>query len=93
MYCASFGTGQRGNPKELKSWGSGNMAKRQPLNLKQKIAVVITALCLAVPINIFAFWLEGAFSPRGVGVIGLANLVVGVGLLAVITEKWIRTWN
>ena len=64
------------------------MAKRQPLNRKQTIAVVITALCLALPINIFAFWFAGAFSPREVGVIGLANLVVGVGLLALITEKW-----
>ena len=69
------------------------MAERQPLNRKQKIAVVITALCLALPINIFAFRFAGAFSAREVGVIGLANLVVGVGLLALITEKWIRMWN
>ena len=69
------------------------MGSRQPLNRKQKIAVVVVALCLAVPINVFAFWLSDGLSPRKVGVIGLVNLVVGVGLLALITEKWIRKWG
>ena len=63
---------------------------REPLTPKQKVVCVGVIFALNTPLLIFIFRYSGGFSPREVGVAGLFNLVVGVPLLALITEKWIR---
>jgi len=61
-----------------------------PLTLNQKVTVVATAAVLNVPIFIFIFGYSKQFTPREVGVVGLFNLFVGVALLVLISNKWIR---
>jgi hypothetical protein len=63
---------------------------RAPLTLKQKALCIGVASCLNTPIFIFIFRHSSEFSPRQVGLAGLLNLALGVPLLALITEKWIR---
>jgi hypothetical protein len=63
---------------------------RAPLTAKQKAVCVAVVFFLNAPILIFVFSYSGGFSPRQVGVAGLLNLALGVPLLALITEKWIR---
>ncbi|MFZ0138336.1 MAG: hypothetical protein WAK89_14805 [Candidatus Sulfotelmatobacter sp.] len=63
---------------------------RLPLTPKQKALCIATAFCLNTPIFILIFRYSGEFPPRQVGIAGLLNLAVGVPLLALITEKWIR---
>jgi hypothetical protein len=63
---------------------------RAPLTLKQKALCIGVAFCLNTPIFIFIFRYSSGFSARQVGVAGLLNFVLGVPLLALITEKWIR---
>jgi hypothetical protein len=63
---------------------------REPLTPKQKALCVVVTFCLNTPILIFIFCYSSEFSPRQVGVAGLLNLALGVPLLALITEKWIR---
>ncbi|MFZ0279023.1 MAG: hypothetical protein WA254_08465 [Candidatus Sulfotelmatobacter sp.] len=63
---------------------------RAPLTPKQKALCITLAFCLNTPILIFIFRYSSGFSPRQVGVAGLLNLALGVPLLALITEKWIR---
>jgi hypothetical protein len=66
------------------------MDMREPLSPKQTVLCVGVAACLQIPLFIFIFCYASKFSLRQVGVIGLLNLGVGVPLLALITEKWIR---
>jgi len=63
---------------------------REPLTPKQKVLCVILIFALNTPVIVFIFWYSERFSPRQVGVVGLFNLAIGVPLLALITEKWIR---
>ena len=63
---------------------------RQPLTTWQKALFVAVIFCLQTPIFIFIFCYASEFSPRQVGVVGLFNLALGVPLLALIAEKWIR---
>ncbi len=63
---------------------------RAPLTPKQKALCVAVIFLLNTPILIFIFCYSSEFSPRQVGVAGLLNFAVGVPLLALITEKWIR---
>jgi len=51
---------------------------------------IATAFCLNAPVLIFIFRYSSEFSPRQVGFVGLLNLALGVPLLALITERWIR---
>ena len=66
------------------------METAAPLTPKQKVIVVATAAVLNVPIFIFIFRYSKQFTPREVGVVGLFNLFVGVPLLVLISNKWIR---
>ncbi len=66
------------------------MGKREPLTLKQKVLCVAVIFILNTPVLIFIFKYSDRFTPREVGIVGLFNLAVGVPLLALITEKWIR---
>jgi hypothetical protein len=63
---------------------------RAPSALKQKALCIAVAFCLNTPLFIFIFCYSSEFSPRRVAVAGLLNLGLGVPLLALITEKWIR---
>jgi hypothetical protein len=64
--------------------------KREPLKPKQKLLVMVTAFVLYLPAFLFIVCYRNHFSPRQMGAIGAVNLVVGVYLLALISEKWIR---
>jgi hypothetical protein len=66
------------------------MGTGAPLTPKQKVLVVATAAVLNVPTFIFIFRYSKQFTPREVGVVGLFNLFVGVPLLVLISNKWIR---
>ncbi len=66
------------------------MGKREPLTFKQKVLCVTLIFLQNAPVIIFIFWYCDRFSPRQVGVVGLLNLALGVPMLALITEKWIR---
>jgi ABC-type amino acid transport system permease subunit len=66
------------------------MGERRPLKAVQKVLIVATATFLNVPALVFIFCYSRAFSPRQVGAVGLMNLLLGVPLLALISEKWIR---
>ncbi len=63
---------------------------REPLTPKQKALCVVLIFFLNTPILIFIFCYSSEFSPRQVGLAGAVNLLLGVPLLALITEKWIR---
>lgn len=64
--------------------------KRLAQNWKQGVAIMVVAALLWIPMVCFiTFWWDD-FSPRQTGVIGLANLVIGTGLLGLIHRKWIR---
>jgi hypothetical protein len=63
---------------------------RAPLTQKQKALCIAVAFCLNTPLFIFLFRYSPEFSPRQVGVAGFLNFALGVPLLALITEKWIR---
>jgi hypothetical protein len=63
---------------------------RAPLTPKQKVVCIAMVFFLNAPILIFIFCYSSGFSPRQVGIAGLLNLALGVPLLALITEKWIR---
>ncbi|MFZ0200601.1 MAG: hypothetical protein WB523_21650 [Candidatus Sulfotelmatobacter sp.] len=63
---------------------------RAPLTPKQKALCIAVIFCLNTPVLIFIFCYSREFSPRQVGLAGLLNLALGVPLLALITEKWIR---
>jgi hypothetical protein len=64
--------------------------KREPLNPKQKLLVVGTAFFLYLPMLLFIAFYRNEFPPTQIGAIGAVNLIVGVSLLALISEKWIR---
>jgi hypothetical protein len=64
--------------------------KREPLKPKQKLLVVVTAFCVTIPGSIVIFRYSSEFSPRQMAVIGALNMLIGVPLLALISEKWIR---
>lgn len=66
------------------------MGKREPLTAKQKVWCVALIFFLNTPVLIFIFGYADRFSARQVGVVGLLNLGLGVPLLALFTEKWIR---
>jgi len=63
---------------------------RAPLTPKQKALCIAVAFCLNTPVLILIFRYSSELSPRQVGIAGLLNLALGVPLLALITEKWIR---
>jgi hypothetical protein len=69
------------------------VAEREPLNLKQKLLIVATAFLLYLPMLLFIIYYRNEVSPRHFAAIGAVNLVVGVSLLALISEKWIRKWK
>jgi len=70
---------------------------RAPLTPKQKLLVVVTLVFLNTPA--LAWWWYWGFyreyfsigaNPPHIVAVGATNLLVGVSLLALITEKWIR---
>jgi hypothetical protein len=73
------------------------LVQRKPLTAKQKLLAVITLALLNMPAVAWWFYwgfYQGYFSrganpPHAVSV-GAVNLLIGVSLLALITEKWIR---
>jgi len=64
--------------------------KREPLNPKQQLLIIFTAFVLYLPGFLFIVFYRNQFSPRQMGAVGAVNLIVGVSLLALISEKWIR---
>ena len=66
------------------------MARREPLKPKQKLLIVATAFCLALPMFLFIVYCRDKVSPRHFAAVGAVNLIVGVSLLALISEKCIR---
>jgi hypothetical protein len=64
--------------------------RSEPWSMKQKMLIVATLFCLNTPAIIFIFCYSSYFSPRQVAAVGAANLLIGVPLLALISEKWIR---
>ena len=66
------------------------MARREPLTSKQKALIVAVAFLLFLPMTLFIAYFRDSVSPREFAAIGLVNLVVGVSLLALVSEKWIR---
>jgi hypothetical protein len=66
------------------------MPRREPLRTKQKALIVIVIFCLQLPMILFIAYFRDSVSPRKFAAIGMVNLVVGVSLLALISEKWIR---
>jgi hypothetical protein len=73
------------------------MANREPLTAKQKLLMVATLTCLNIP-AVMWWWYWGFYldyfsrglAPPHFLAVGTLNLIVGVSLLALITEKWIR---
>jgi hypothetical protein len=70
--------------------GVMRMPTREPLKTKQKALIVIVTFCLQMPMILFILYFRDSVSPREFAGIGLVNLIVGVSLLALISEKWIR---
>ena len=64
--------------------------KREPFTLKQKLLITFTAFVLYLPMLLIIIYYRDQFSPRKMAVIGGINLPIGVSLLALISEKWIR---
>ncbi len=51
---------------------------------------MITAFCLYLPMFLWIVYRADEISPRHVAAVGAVNLLVGVSLLALISEKWTR---
>jgi hypothetical protein len=64
--------------------------KREPFTLKQKLLITFTAFVLYLPMLLIIIYYRDQFSPRKMAVIAGINLPIGVSLLALISEKWIR---
>ena len=69
------------------------MPRREPFTLKQKLMIVATAFVLYLPMLLWIIYYSGTLSPRQYAGLAAVNLVVGVSLLAYISEKWIRRWK
>ena len=67
---------------------------REPLTPKQKMLFVAVAACLNAPLFTWIFYSVAqsneASLKQHVPMLGALNLIVGVPLFALITEKWIR---
>ena len=69
------------------------MARRPPLTPGQLAAFLAVLTCLQTPLIFFVIDLAlnpGALSSKQIALVGFVNITVGVSLLALITEKWIR---
>jgi hypothetical protein len=66
------------------------LATRERFSLKQKLLIVVTAFFLYLPMLLFIIYYRDVVSPRQFAAIAAVNLVVGVSLLALVSEKWIR---
>ena len=64
--------------------------KREPFTLKQKLLITFTAFVLYLPMLLIIIYYRDQFSPRKMAAISGVNLPIGVSLLALISEKWIR---
>ena len=51
---------------------------------------MVTAFFLYLPMLLFIIYYRDVVSPRQFAAIAAVNLVVGVSLLALVSEKWIR---
>jgi hypothetical protein len=60
-----------------------------PLKPKQYVLLGLTAVCVNVPMFVWAVN-HADENPRRAGVLGLINIVVGVSVLLLIFKKWIR---
>jgi hypothetical protein len=67
--------------------------RREPFTLKQKLMIVATAFVLYLPMLLWIIYYSDTLSPRQYAALAAVNLVVGVSLLAFISEKWIRKWK
>lgn len=69
-------------------------AMRQRLALKQKCLAEATAVLLNVPVFTWVFYSvasgNDASLKQHAPIFGALNLIIGVPLFALITEKWIR---
>jgi hypothetical protein len=66
------------------------VGRREPWTTKQKVLIVLTGTIIEAPLFISLFGYFDGKSPRLVGAVGGATLLVGVPLLALVSEKWIR---
>jgi len=66
------------------------LGRREPFSLKQKLLIVVIAFFLYLPMLLFIIYYRESVSPRQFAAIAAVNLVVGVSLLALVSEKWIR---
>lgn len=63
--------------------------QRSPLTIKQKLLIILVAVALWLPmILFFALYSEG-LSERQNAAVAAVNLLFGVGLLILISKKWI----
>jgi hypothetical protein len=73
--------------------GLGGVMRKQPFSFRQKVLIGSIAVLMNLPAFIWIVLCSDKFSPRQVGVVGLLNMFVGIPLLVLIGEKWIRTRN
>ena len=73
------------------------MGRKQPLTAKQKLLAVITLALLNSPAlgwwwywGVYLGYFSRGVNPPHLVAVAIVNLSVGVTLLALITEKWIR---
>jgi hypothetical protein len=58
--------------------------------VKQKLLIVVTGFLLYTPMTLFILYYRDSVTPRQFAAISAVNLAVGVSLLALVSEKWIR---
>ena len=63
--------------------------RSNPLTIKQKILIILVAVALWLPMILFLALYSDRLSERQNAAVGAVNLLFGVGLLILISKKWI----
>lgn len=63
--------------------------RSNPLTMKQKILIVVTAAVLWLPMILFFILYSDRLSERQNAAVAAVNLLFGVSLLILISRKWI----
>ena len=63
--------------------------QQNPLSVKQKLLIIATAVALWLPMILFFALYSDRLSERQNAAVAAVNLLFGVGLLILITKKWI----
>ena len=63
--------------------------RSNPLTIKQKILIIVVAVALWLPMILFFALYSDRLSERQNAAVAAGNLLVGVGLLILISKKWI----